>query len=149
MLRPLAVTIVAFVLTATTASAANDPGIQVDPDSPAGTEYGLPVDQAKRVGGSAPTPGAGATAGAAALFGEGVTRLRSESQGAADGRGRSADTSNAGVARKSDSASSGGGVAAATQPAGSALPWLLGSGALVLVLGAAIGVGLRRASGPS
>ena len=49
---------------------AQDP--QVDPDSPAGTEYQLPTDRARQDASSPAGKRSAATSGAAPLFGEGV-----------------------------------------------------------------------------
>jgi hypothetical protein len=74
------------------AASAQEP-VQVDPDSPAGVEYKLPLEQARRDGapdpgdgGGRPRSGGGSGGGAgspAPLFGAGITR--GGSQGGSDG----------------------------------------------------------------
>jgi len=76
---------------ATPAAAQSDP--QVDPDSPAGTEYQLPTDRARAEasGGRSPRTGGGA-GGEAPLFGEGVAGRQSGSakqSGSSSGGGTS------------------------------------------------------------
>jgi hypothetical protein len=87
-----------------TAAMAADPGVQLDPRSPAGKEYGIPLDQARSgatgnqqdpPGGAAGTP---AAAGAAApAFGAGIS-ARSKGKGArAKGRASSRKPQTAGA----------------------------------------------------
>jgi hypothetical protein len=67
-------------------ASAQEGGVFIDPDSPAGTEYAIPLDQARReaTGGKA---GPGSTsAGQEPLFGAGITRRGEERQ---SGRGNS------------------------------------------------------------
>lgn len=81
---------VACALAAPSTGAAREPA-QLDPDSPAGVEYELPLDQARRdaapdAGGGAGGggPGAGPRSGSegpAPLFGTGITRKASPSGG--------------------------------------------------------------------
>jgi hypothetical protein len=71
MKRPVLTCLCALALAAP--AQAQDP--QVDPDSPAGTEYQLPVDRAREQAGSRGSRGSRRAGGAAAeapLFGEGV-----------------------------------------------------------------------------
>lgn len=80
--RYLSLLALALSLAAPT-SALGEPGVTVDPRSPAGQEYAVPVDAARQLGGSRPATGtptgqavapSGAIRGAATpqLFGEGV-----------------------------------------------------------------------------
>jgi hypothetical protein len=155
LLRGSAVTALVLLLIAAPV-AAQEVRPQVDPDSPAGTEYALPLDQAMRSGAAPSTPSSGDEArGAAsskALFGTGIA---SPAKSISDGSGGSPQpTAGSSDARAGSSGARAKGspdraVTAATQPSGSALRWLLGSGFLVLVLGAALSVALRRAAGRS
>jgi hypothetical protein len=58
------------------AAAAQRGGASVDPDSPAGTEYAIPLEEARRQGAGGGEPGADGRAGGGArgapLFGEGI-----------------------------------------------------------------------------
>jgi hypothetical protein len=166
-MRWSAVSSIAILLASSSAAVAQDPSVQVDSDSPAGTEYGLPVEQARSNGApSAPSrgddpPGAAAAAGTAAtaggtgaaaaartLFGEGIAAQETKTRSKPSGRARE---------RASGSASSGstatiGGeraFAPTAQPSGSALPWLVGSALLVMVIGVALSRALRRVARPS
>jgi hypothetical protein len=160
LLRRSVATTIVILLASGPAALAQNPAVQVDPGSPAGTEYALPVDQARAIGGAAAKPGAGESASpgehGATLFGEGVTpprtsasrrdaRQRAGSHRATGGDGAAAPTP--------DGAPGAPGSARVFAPVGesshSALPWLVGSGALVLVLGAGLGRALRRVARPS
>jgi hypothetical protein len=125
-----ALTLAALTLAASAPAAAQDDDPRVDPDSPAGTEYRLPVDRAReQVSG-----GASAAPGAAPLFGEGV---------------EPADT---GSGRRPSSGSAGAGSTTTTgeQPAlGTSSPEIVraqapppdgGGGSLVAIAGGAAGV---------
>jgi hypothetical protein len=59
------------------AAQGDDP--QVDPGSPAGTEYELPIDRARDDASGGSDGGSGGSSGAAPLFGEGVEPQRSGS----------------------------------------------------------------------
>jgi hypothetical protein len=96
MRRPIATMLLALALLAPAASA--DPGVHVDPDTPAGKEYALPLDEARKeaTGDSGgPAPPAGEEPEAAPLFGAGVDRARAKGQGRGNdregGRGQDAD----------------------------------------------------------
>jgi hypothetical protein len=114
-------------------AAAQDDAPQVDPNSPAGTEYRLPVDRAREQA----SGGGSAAPGAAPLFGEGVEPV------------------DAGASTRPSSSSSGGAGSTSTtttgeQPAvGTATPEIVraqapppgdGGGSLVAVAGGAAGV---------
>src|SRR5947208_2692244 len=66
-------------LTAPSAALAADPGVHVDPNSPAGKEYAVPLQQARDIGGSRTSP---------ELFGAGITPSVRVAQ-ASGGRGPS------------------------------------------------------------
>lgn len=77
--------VVACALVAPSAAAAQEP-VQVDPDSPAGVEYKLPLEQARRdAGGSGGGGGARGSGGGsvdpAPLFGAGISAAGSQSDG--------------------------------------------------------------------
>jgi cobalamin biosynthesis Mg chelatase CobN len=65
-------------LALTAPAQAQDP--QVDPDSPAGTEYQLPIDRAREQAGDGSRRSGGAAAAEAPLFGEGVDGPSSRSR---------------------------------------------------------------------
>jgi hypothetical protein len=127
-----------------------EPGVHVDPGSPAAKEYALPLNQARQTG--ANTSGKAST-GSAALFGAGIKppgsggsgRARSAASNTPHGVRR--DASGAGssdpgthvpaiVLRAASSRASSGG--------GGSLLALLGGGVAILVLGAFGGTLMRR-----
>ena len=126
----------ALVLAGPSAGQAGAP--QIDPDSPAGIEYQLPIDRAR---GEAAGPGSSSSArpGSAPLFGTGVTRST-----ASDESGRVPPAS----AEPSTPAQNGGAQtrARASVPASGATPLLAiaGGAAGVLVFGGLAGLALRR-----
>src|SRR3954469_3314415 len=75
-----------------TAAAAAEPGVHVDPGSPAGKEYALPLDQAKRDAGAGTGQAGrpGGSSGRSALFGEGIKPARHAEAGAGAKAKRSA-----------------------------------------------------------
>jgi hypothetical protein len=138
------VLVVALVLAAPVQG--QDDAPRVDPDSPAGTEYELPLDRAREE-----ASGGGGTSGAAAaaapLFGEGIEPTASSSgKGARSGarstgtaapvpeEGHTADSSTATV--RAQAPQPGGGLGGALAIGGGA--------AAVLALGALGGLALRR-----
>src|SRR5688572_28079183 len=142
--RTLATALVALTLGAgAPPAAAQQDEVFVDPDSPTGREYDIPLERARRDAGqrpeiadapyrsrSAPLFGVGVGDAAAAAPEAGAARERPPRRGAA------ARAVEAAVVRPG--APEGG--------AGSALP-VAGAGLLVLALGAAGGLALRRARG--
>lgn len=121
-------------------AAAQAPSYQ--PDSPAGTEYAIPLDEARKTGsastgegsraGASGRPTSGSAAGGdAALFGEGVTPVRKSSKSSAGSSHKPARTkSAAGTSATADLRPTAAGVS------GTAVA--LGTGGLVLALGAAL-----------
>jgi hypothetical protein len=117
---------------------AAQPGVHVDPGSPAGKEYALPLDQARRDGGSA---GAGhkSQSGRSALFGEGIKPSPGHGAGKTGGGathgmgGRSRQTPASEAARLSSPATAGGGSPALTD-GGIAVAVLLAAGGFGLLL---------------
>ena len=74
---------------------AQDDGVHVDPNSPAGKEYALPLDSARRDAGGGATSGGGTSSYSAPLFGVGI----SERGGSSSGReGKSGSASGGGQA---------------------------------------------------
>jgi hypothetical protein len=74
--------VVAFLvasLALPTAAQAQGPGVFVDPDSPAGTEYAIPLEEARRNGAPDAEPRRGGGGADPPLFGEGITRAPSGS----------------------------------------------------------------------
>lgn len=144
--------LIAVLLGATAPAFAQEEGIILDPDTPAGKEYAIPVDQARReaVGesGGARVSGGGTRASAGALFGQGIRRVRGGGvrRGAASGGGGRAGATRDALAAPSDAAlvrqtSSSGSETLATL----AIPLgvLLVGGAIALVV-----VGRRRMRRP-
>ncbi len=146
-------------------------GVQVDPDSPAGVEYKLPLEQARRDaapgagnGGGVGGPGAGGgSGGPAPLFGAGITRAGSQGgngggtevtpdDGDRAGGAQSEDRADAGVtgAGDRDVARPGSGESAASSSrssddgGGSTGLILAGIALAVVVIGGALGLALRR-----
>ena len=146
---------VAFAIGATDA-AAQEPGVffdPVDPDSPSGKEYAIPLESARRQADPRGAPPTGASrAGSAALFGEGVLASGKGSPNSSGDRsagkdrrgGEGADTT---TRPRADVPAVVG--SAASRPAapdgGIATPILvLGLGLLVVLIGVLAGVVIRR-----
>jgi len=153
---------------------AQDPA-RPDPDSPAGVEYQLPLDQARRDaapdpggggGGAGGGPPGGGSAEPTPLFGAGITPDRSQSGGEAiadadvgerPGDERSGDRADRAAAGAGgpDARSPGAGepaksfstTAAAADGGGSTALTLGGIALAVVVLGGALGLALRRGLG--
>jgi hypothetical protein len=156
------VAIVAFTMSANPAGAQD--GVFIDPDSPSGKEYEIPLETVRRGAQPGTDPSAPISQGerSAAPFGEGIggdPRNR-DSPGTGSGGGRENDGGQDGGSggsedrrRDRDSASGASGSAvieaAANNPGappsspGSTLLYL-GAGALVLALGVGVGLLLRR-----
>jgi len=146
----------ACALLAPSAASAQEP-VRVDPDSPAGVEYKLPLDQARRDGDGAQS--GGGSRDPAPLFGAGITR-----DGSQPGGGGGEDASRGDGEESEDSGDSGAPSAGGGEGAGpgatdsrpsfsAAVPasggsWTgltLGGIALaVVVVGTGLGLGLRR-----
>lgn len=137
---------------ATPAAAQDDP--QVDPDSPAGTEYQLPTDRAREQANGGDGSSGGGSSGSsrsadkAALFGAGVGRSASASPGRHAGGG--AGTRTTGSKDQPDSAPSSTNAVTAQAPdgGGNGSPLVtIGAGAAgVLLTGSLAGLGWRRRS---
>ena len=153
MLRGLLLLLSALALMAP-AAVAQDDEIFVDPGSPSGKEYALPVESARQ---QAAKEAQGRSPGArpAPLFGQGVDdRATADAGGASSGAGSgsgSAKGSGAGAGSDADGGTPAASAAtlkaqAAAPDGGIGLAAVIGVGAGVLLLGGAIGVLLRRRS---
>ena len=155
MLRGLLLTLCALALTAP-AAVAQDDEIFVDPGSPSGKEYALPVESARQQASRDGQQRSSAAARPAPLFGEGVDGSTAGQGGATSGAG-AGDASRGGGGGGASGDADGGtpgaqGAArtatlkaqAATPDGGIGLAAVIGMGAGVLVLGGVIGVLLRR-----
>jgi hypothetical protein len=142
----------ALVLAAMAAPAAHGqgPGVTVDPNSPAGKEYAIPIEKARRdaVGAGVTRTPSGQTP-APPTFGEGITPARAASRSSRprSGGAGSHPASSSGSPTPGPSAAA----EAATQriaPSSSTSAWLLaGGGAVgVLLLAGALAGALRMAS---
>jgi hypothetical protein len=161
MSRLLASAVIAASCTAPIAqsAAALEPGVHVDPGSPAAKEYALPVSQARQA-----SEGGGSSEGTHEhLFGAGI---EPPSSGSGRGAARSGTGGAHRRARHAAGASTPGGTSSATStqppalvrrvaegqssPGGSSSSLvLLGGGVVVIVLGAFAGVVLRRSRRPT
>ncbi len=161
---------VACALVAPLPASAQEPA-RPDPDSPAGVEYQLPLDQARREaspngggGGGSEPPSGGGSGNPAPLFGAGISRDGSQSGGGSDATADPDAGERAGAEQSGDRADGGatgaGGSDAAGPGADQSTPSLrtasaesggvstgltLGGIALaVVVVGGALGLALRR-----
>jgi hypothetical protein len=127
----------------------------IDPDSPAGTEYAIPLDQARRdANGGDAVPGRGGAG--EPLFGAGITPGRQarragaggDARGSRDSAGASRDqTGKPGSDSKSGASASTAAIAAATGEGGSETLLTAGIAAAVLAVGLAAGLAFRKALG--
>jgi len=153
LLRRSTATTIVILLASGPGAAAQNPAVEVDPDSPAGTEYALPVDQARlSAGASASTAareGAPFDSAGPALFGEGVTPPPAD----ATSRRRARQASPTGAPARSPGSAGARETPRTSTPVGepsdSPVAWLLGSGALVLLVGAGLSRALRHVARPS
>lgn len=150
----------AFVVPAPAFAQSDAP--RVDPDSPAGIEYELPIDRAREdavgggAGGSSGRSAGGssrATAGESPLFGEGVTRSASGSVAkGGSGSGKALPKTSATTAEPFEGAAPGSATVRAQTPSpdsggGELLTLAAGAGG-VLLLGGLAGLLWRRRSIP-
>jgi hypothetical protein len=77
-------------LLAVASSAQAEPGLTVDPQSPAGVEYAIPLDQGRHHGGTGSHGGGG---GGGELFGSGITPRAQAGPGSSPGSGSGGGTS--------------------------------------------------------
>ena len=170
--RPLALCAICFLLLPAAAHGQRD--AQLDPDSPAGVEYQLPLEQARKnlspSDGDGPGSeggrgsGGGRGEGLASLFGAGIVPIK-DGSGAQEGGDRgnadpaaaqgSSGSDRAGGDQGRDGAGAGSGAAALRQPAlgasdedgGSAALPIAGIALAVLAVGGLLGLALRRGLG--
>jgi hypothetical protein len=137
-------------------------GVIVDPDSPAGAEYAIPLDQARReaAGDTSGNRGeaGGVRAGGEELFGEGITPAGGGSAGGGGSDGGAGGGSSGGRSGERENASGGSATESPSGPGASAstaavaaaseqnsgLPLTIGIAGAVLAAGLAGGLGLRR-----
>ena len=139
-------------------ASAQDNGVHVDPDSPAGKEYALPLDSARRDASGSPS-GTGATGQGAPLFGAGVSKAAGSGGGERSGSGGGQGDGSSGADRGGGNSAVSG--ADATQVARAAADKGGGLSAGVITLLIAMGVlfvgiliglsvrGLRRTNSPA
>ncbi len=154
MFRGLLLMLCACALLAPAAAAAAQDEIFVDPGSPSGKEYALPIDSARR---QAARDAGSTSSKKAPLFGEGVDTRDAGSAagggGGSDAGGSSGDGAapRGGKAGTPRSDADGGSpvttrAQAASPDGGLGTVAFVGAGAAVLLLGGAIGLMLRRRS---
>ena len=131
-LKPTVLLVSAIALLAPASGLA---AINVDPDAPAGVQYGAPLEGARADGAGGGTAGAPGSTEEAPLFGEGIENARAGKQvgsgGGSDG-GFGPDSA------------AGGATQVAHSDGGSGQVPVLAVTAAVLILGAAAGFGVRR-----
>jgi hypothetical protein len=142
----LSLAALAFVLPTGSAAGKEEPGVHVDPGSPAGKEYAIPLESARREGAGGGVQGSGGGGGSASgssppLFGAGISQAKRHSS---DGGGKDAGSGDSGGGAAPSAAKS---VAARADDGGSASLRTAGIAALVLLVGGGLGLGLRRALG--
>jgi hypothetical protein len=148
---------VALLTVDAAAVSAQEDGVFIDPDSPAGTEYAIPLDQARREAAGGGTTTQGRAENGQPLFGAGIAPRseapRNEAKGASatgDARGGGARKPRAAGVDKtprpgSNAGASTAAVAAAAGDGGSEGLLTAGIAAAVLALGLAAGLVFRRA----
>ncbi len=144
MRRLIYIGTVGAALAAASPALAKDPPVFVDPDpdSPAGTEYAIPLDKAR----DEADGDSGRSTGAAPLFGEGISRSDQAAGSTAgsgdDGSGGGAGGSGSGRSGSgpggSDSDSNIGAIPAASEQGGSSTGLTIGIPLAVLALGGGI-----------
>jgi hypothetical protein len=129
------------------APAQDEPGVVVDPDSPAGKEYAIPLDQARRESG-ATVPGGGGGGGGSdggttsgALFGAGIAAKAASSAGPSGKSGKAAAEREP---NPKANRPAGGSADAGNSDDPAPLLLIGGGAALVLLVGTAVALGLRR-----
>jgi hypothetical protein len=144
-MRRLAIAVLAPTLAATAPAvpALAQSGVHVDPRSPAGKEYALPLDQARREAGQSGHQGS--ASGRSALFGEGIEPAAQGGGGTGKAKGSAPGTARR-SSGKSESRSGAAARLTATIGATGDSPLLVDGGiALAVLLAAgAFGLALRR-----
>ncbi len=155
--RPLCGSALVFLLWASPV-AAQEPGVHVDPNSPAGKEYAIPIDQARRqADGGSSAKGSHGPSGSAALFGAGISARGGRSAGGSSGTRGTGDSAGSSKGGADGSVKSGGAVsqgvkgasarpavAASTGSGSNATLLTAGLVAAVLLAGALLGLVLHR-----
>ena len=149
MAGALAVLVISCSAASVQAASGLEPGVHIDPGSPAAKEYALPLNQARQTGASSP---AGSSAAAAAPFGAGIHPPGGSGGGPSHRGSAGSDVSPANASRANASEArviipavvlrSASGRAS---PGGDgSILALLGGGVAILVLGGFGGMVLRR-----
>lgn len=164
MLRSLLALMCAFTVIASVAVApvavAQEDGVTVDPGSPSGKEYALPIDRARAQ--AAKSGGSGSDAQKAPIFGEGVDgdgagptagrRGSAADRGSsASGRGSGPDDLESGGSGSSDDSASANDrrlLRAQAAEGGLGIGASIGAGIGILLIGGLIGLWLRRRATP-
>lgn len=149
----------ALVLLAIPAAAQAEPGLTVDPESPAGVEYAVPLDHARNPGGgSGGSAGNSGGGGSGQLFGAGITPSSGSSAGPRGRSGDGQDGKSTGDKKANGGDGGGGGnfspAAPTTRPTAaveastsySTSGWLAGLIAAILLVGGGLGLFLRLRS---
>src|SRR4051794_31174635 len=126
-------------------AAAAEPGVHVDPDSPSGKEYAIPLDSVRRDAGGRGSAEPGG--GGAPLFGAGISSAPRSTRGGSGATHRSGSGRKPAKQDRSGSGERKAAVAAASAGAGSDGSTALTSAAIglaVLLAGGALGLVLRR-----
>ena len=139
------------------AAQAQEPGVFVDPDSPAGTEYEIPLEAARRDGAPDAERRGGGGQDAPPLFGQGIRRAPnaaaagstgggdpSEGRGGDRGAGKAAEGEALGAQESSRERRRGSIAVEAAARGGSDALLTAGIAGTVLAVGLLVGFGLRR-----
>lgn len=143
-----ALAVIALVWGACAPAWALEPGVHVDPGSPAGKEYALPLSQARGLGA---TPSSSESAHEGSLFGAGIKPPGGSSPkgGATPRTGASGATGSASApAEATESLARAADVRSSEGSGDGSILALVGGGIVILVLGAFGGTVLRRARRP-
>lgn len=127
-------------------AAAQEDGVFVDPDSPAGKEYAIPFDEARREAGG----GSGGAPGSAAPFGEGIKPEGDGRPPGRDSRERESEPRASGDREDAEGTApgrNGPGMSASLDGGGPSAGLVTGGIALgVLLVGGLVGLLVRRTS---
>jgi hypothetical protein len=104
--RRTALTALLLAATAAPTATAQEEGLSVDPASPAGKEYAIPLEQARRQAAGGGGDGGAAPSGGQPLFGEGIRRADGSASGVDGGGSGGRDDSREGAGSRGG----GGGV---------------------------------------
>lgn len=151
--KPVVLLLCVFTMAAPPSASAQDDRVFVDPESPTGKEYALPIQRAREQGAAdvqTQNPVAGART--APLFGEGVESSgagKSKRQRAPEMRGSSDDTSGATASKARSEPTTASATVdlrseVATPDGAGGLAAVVGAGTAVLLVGGLVGLLLRR-----